>query len=1266
MALNKISTEIIEVKLEGADKAEKELDGLTGGLEGVEKSTKKVDRATSEAGGGFSKLQAGITTAGAAMAGFQAAAAAAAAAMRAIKAPVNLAMDFERQFAQVKTLNSDIGEDLKNQLLSLAATVPQTAGDLTSATYQAISAGVQPTDVLSFMKAASQAAIAAGGTLTESVEILTAGVNAFGKQGETAASISNKLFSTVKNGVTTIPELNAVFGRAAATASSYGISVDEVLGAIAQLTRQGLPTSEAVTRVNATIKELSNESGKAAKALKKQGVEVGVTALQQKGLVGVLEDVNKATRGQASEVAKLSQRQEAVQGMLMLTGDSFEQYSGLVRTIKTDTTAASDATAVMSATTHGAMKIFEAAKEGALRDLGTEVLPAVKDLFIALTDEIGKSGGAIKALGQVFSTAIKGVGLFVRSLSTVGTAMAAAFGIRYAPMFLAGLAKMGSGLLSFTAMAQAAGRSSGAAFASLFGQTALRGIGAMFAGPLGIAVTSILGSMIFTAVSDASEEAAQKVEEVRTKSAARELAEFMKNEGIKAPTIQKRLELQEREAALTQLRIKAAMVETTGNTKQADSIMSVVAAMEKEGDGQINLAELYKVSASGTKEVLKSLSSQRQSYQDLTQTQDEQIKGAKSLAEQNRILEVSSNKMTAALDVSNGEILQQKSALEGMLQAGAKNIEQINKLEKAREKQLEFFRITGEGQNVIRKTEEKIQGLTEKNAVLRLSYQNLVESLEDNERALSEAQDQIDQNTQSVFSNNVTMAEAAKQYAENKKVVEANVTALDRNIAALRAKAKADKDAAAGSNLYMKAIDDLLKIQIAGAKKSEKDAEKAAKDAENALKRRVKAMQRFAELERKDGTDRASRNLKELESQKTRAQQLITREGEIKLARLDAENSLMPLEEIKQRSKIESDVIRLKYQEEMKFIEAAKLKETELAFSKSTNASLKVKENEKDKVIADEQLDRISATELRDIEAARSRAAVRKDEATKAHEHELKLAELQKGPQLAGGRDEEAAMLQARRDFMLEHSQLMQADRLSQYDVESNLLRQQYQKEDFFKKASIDEQAKMEKAFNASRLKGRQTLAKEMQEIERQQTLSAISATANALGEVGAVADALGASESFVGKIEAAQIVARGIMHGFEGASEQAEAISSFADGNVAGGIAHQAAAIAHFAQAAAAPIMARRAATRSAGGGAGGAQGGGAGAGARGPRTTATQSQPEQRSQGAAIQFGDIVLADVPALLSRNGSRQLGRQIAGDIARELNRQRALPGGARI
>jgi TP901 family phage tail tape measure protein len=448
MALNRISTEIIEVRLDAGD-ASQDLEAIEKRLEEVEKKVRGVDNATEKAGGGFSKLQAGITTAGAALAGLQAAAAAASAAIEAIKAPVSLAANFETQFAQVRTLNHEIGEDLKQQLLTLAKEVPQTAGDLTSAAYQAISAGIQPTDLMGFLTAASQTAVAAGGSLTEAVELLTAGVNSFGRQGETAASISNKLFATVRAGVTTIPELNAVFGRATAAASSYGVSVEEVLGAIAVLTKSGLPTSEAVTRVNATLKELSSESGTAAKALKEQGVQLGVTALKQKGFVGVLEEVNEATRGQAAEIARLSGRQEAVQGILKLTGENMTAFSSTVKTIRNDTTAAADANAILANTTNNLNAQFEAAREGAIRELGMTILPAFNELLIAMTEEIGNSGGAIEILGGAMELAVKAITAFVKSAKTIAITMAAAFGVRYAPLFLAQLAQMRAGLVAF-------------------------------------------------------------------------------------------------------------------------------------------------------------------------------------------------------------------------------------------------------------------------------------------------------------------------------------------------------------------------------------------------------------------------------------------------------------------------------------------------------------------------------------------------------------------------------------------------------------------------------------------------------------------------------------------------------------------------------------------------------------------------------------------------------------------------------------------------
>jgi hypothetical protein len=54
------------------------------------------------------------------------------------------------------------------------------------------------------------------------------------------------------------------------------------------------------------------------------------------------------------------------------------------------------------------------------------------------------------------------------------------------------------------------------------------------------------------------------------------------------------------------------------------------------------------------------------------------------------------------------------------------------------------------------------------------------------------------------------------------------------------------------------------------------------------------------------------------------------------------------------------------------------------------------------------------------------------------------------------------------------------------------------------------------------------------------------------------------------------------------------------------------------------------------------------------------------ERDRGPAISFGDIVLSDVPALLSKSGSKALGAQIAGHVAQELGRRSNIQGTVRI
>ena len=176
------------------------------------------------------------------------------------------------------------------------------------------------------------------------------------------------------------------------------------------------------------------------------------------------------------------------------------------------------------------------------------------------------------------------------------------------------------------------------------------------------------------------------------------------------------------------------------------------------------------------------------------------------------------------------------------------------------------------------------------------------------------------------------------------------------------------------------------------------------------------------------------------------------------------------------------------------------------------------------------------------------------------------------------------------------------------------------------------------------------------------------------LGSVQSVAEAAGASSEVTGAIEAAMILSRSVWHGFEGASQLAMAASAMAGAgpllppNPAKAAAHKMAAVAHFAQAAAGGVAAGQALMNASGGSVSAGGGGLSAPGSSLPNasTGPVRADLADRSERPAVSFGDIVLADMPALLSRDGQRAMGQAIAGEVARELGRRSNIRGSARI
>ena len=81
---------------------------------------------------------------------------------------------------------------------------------------------------------------------------------------EEAGTVSDQLFTTVRLGKTTFGELGASIAQVAPIAAAYGISIDQVLGAVASLTKQGTPTAQAMTQIRAAIQGTAGELGDAA------------------------------------------------------------------------------------------------------------------------------------------------------------------------------------------------------------------------------------------------------------------------------------------------------------------------------------------------------------------------------------------------------------------------------------------------------------------------------------------------------------------------------------------------------------------------------------------------------------------------------------------------------------------------------------------------------------------------------------------------------------------------------------------------------------------------------------------------------------------------------------------------------------------------------------------------------------------------------------------------------------------------------------------
>lgn len=168
------------------------------------------------------------------------------------KAGAEAAGKFGAGFNEISTLVTATDAELttfKNSIKDYAAGSTASLEDINSAIYNAISAGVDYKDSIEFLSQAEKLSVAGKTDLNSAVQILSGTLNAYGEETDQAGKYSDILFSTVKSGVTTIPELVSSLGSVTGTAAAMGISFEEVGAATSTMTKNGIATAQSMTRV---------------------------------------------------------------------------------------------------------------------------------------------------------------------------------------------------------------------------------------------------------------------------------------------------------------------------------------------------------------------------------------------------------------------------------------------------------------------------------------------------------------------------------------------------------------------------------------------------------------------------------------------------------------------------------------------------------------------------------------------------------------------------------------------------------------------------------------------------------------------------------------------------------------------------------------------------------------------------------------------------------------------------------------------------------
>lgn len=310
----------------------------------------------------------------------------------AAKSSYDFEKEFQKNMLEVATISTQVTDDMTgfmNQVMAITQEIPIKAPDAAKALYQIVSAGHDGANGMKILEVSAKSAVGGLTDTATAADAITTVLNAYKMSAGEANNISDQLFTTVRLGKTTFGELGQSIAQVAPIAASYGVEIDQVLAAVASLTKQGTPTAQAMTQIRAAIIGTSKVLGDGAFASR---------TFQE-----ALAEVATRANGSESKLRELVPEIEAVNGVLGMTGKNAQAAASDLGELQSAAGATEAAFGKMKDEVGNQMILLSNNIQVALRPMGQAILKEVSDIAKTFNDafENGDVERALKSLGDL-------------------------------------------------------------------------------------------------------------------------------------------------------------------------------------------------------------------------------------------------------------------------------------------------------------------------------------------------------------------------------------------------------------------------------------------------------------------------------------------------------------------------------------------------------------------------------------------------------------------------------------------------------------------------------------------------------------------------------------------------------------------------------------------------------------------------------------------------------------------------------------------------